>query len=206
MDHFTTLSDYRTRVADLYAQVRQNPEPPGAWATWRSSRDILFSTHPQSPLEPADRPGGYQAPFLPYDPAFRVSAPLMESVSADGPSVNIAHSDTGKTPFAPVGTVSGVLPTGPFSLTVYWLDSYGGGLFVPFRDTTNGTGTYGGGRYLLDTVKGADLGSDDRGLVLDFNFAYHPSCVHSYQWSCPLAPPENHLAIDVPAGEQLGSE
>jgi uncharacterized protein (DUF1684 family) len=206
MDHFTTLSDYRTRVADIYAAVRQAPEPSVAWATWRSSRDTLFATHPQSPLEPADRSHGYQAPFLPYDPAFRVSAPLMELPSAHGPAVDITHSGAGKTPFTPVGTVSGVLPTGSFALTVYWLNSYGGGLFLPFRDATNGAGTYGGGRYLLDTVKSADLGSDRRGLVLDFNFAYHPSCVHSSQWSCPLAPVENHLAIGVPAGEQLCSD
>ena len=76
-------------------------------------------------------------------------------------------------------------------------------MFLPFRDGTSGNQTYGGGRYLLDTAKGADLGTEDGGLVLDFNFAYHPSCVWDDRWSCPLAPPGNRLDIEVLAGEGL---
>jgi len=41
---------------------------------------------------------------------------------------------------------------------MYWLDGYAGGVFLPFRDASSGTETYGDGRYLLDTSKGADLG------------------------------------------------
>ena len=40
-------------------------------------------------------------------------------------------------------------------------------------------------------------------LVLDFNFAYHASCVYSPRWSCPLAPPANHLEVPIRAGERL---
>ncbi|HVM10097.1 MAG TPA: DUF1684 domain-containing protein [Acidimicrobiales bacterium] len=84
------------------------------------------------------------------------------------------------------------------------LEGYGGGLFLPFRDATAGDTTYGGGRYLLDTVKGADLGSTGSGdLVLDFNFAYHPSCAHDPRWSCPLAPPGSRLDVRMEAGERL---
>lgn len=93
------------------------------------------------------------------------------------------------------------LPVG--RLALFWIDVYGGGLFVPFRDGTSGNGTYGGGRYLLDTVKGADLGSTADGrLILDFNFAYHPSCHYDPRWSCPLAPRENWLAARIEAGER----
>ena len=42
---------------------------------------------------------------------------------------------------------------------------------MPFRDSTSGRSTYGAGRYLLDTVKGADLGMEGDRLVLEFNFA-----------------------------------
>ena len=89
-------------------------------------------------------------------------------------------------------------------LGLFWLDAYGGGLMLPFRDTTNGSSTYGAGRYVLDGAKSADLGSvgPDQ-LVLDFNFAYHPSCMWDPQWACPLAPRSNHLAISVEAGEQM---
>jgi hypothetical protein len=89
----------------------------------------------------------------------------------------------------------------PRSLELYWLEAYGGGVFLPFADTTSGRETYGAGRYLLDTVKGADLGGDDRALVLDFNFAYNPSCSYDDRWACPLAPPANRLDVRVEAGE-----
>ena len=90
-------------------------------------------------------------------------------------------------------------------LDVLWLDAYGGGIFLPFRDATNGDSTYGGGRYLLDTAKGADLGHERHQIILDFNYAYHPSCVHAYRWSCPLAPPANRLELVVEAGERLAT-
>ena len=86
-------------------------------------------------------------------------------------------------------------------LDVWWLASYGGGLFLPVKDVLAGTETYGGGRYVLDTAKGADLGGRDGHLVVDFNFAYNPSCAYDSAWACPLAPPGNVLAIPIRAGE-----
>ena len=79
MDQFSTLSDYRTRVTDIYANVRRNQDPAEAWSVWRRSRDTLFATHPQSPLDPTRRSPAYETPFGEYDPAFRVSAALTES-------------------------------------------------------------------------------------------------------------------------------
>ena len=87
-------------------------------------------------------------------------------------------------------------------LAVYWLEGYGGGLWLPFADATNGAATYGGGRYLYDTIKGADLGVADHDIVLDFNYAYNPSCAYDERWSCPLSPPENRLPFAVSAGER----
>jgi hypothetical protein len=85
------------------------------------------------------------------------------------------------------------------------MEAYAGGLFVPFRDATSGSETYSGGRYVLDTMKSADLGADADAstVVLDFNYAYHPSCVYDARWVCPLAPPENRLSCAVRAGERL---
>jgi uncharacterized protein (DUF1684 family) len=95
------------------------------------------------------------------------------------------------------------LPVGG-SLDVWRLQTYGGGIFLPLRDGTAGRpgGSYGGGRYLLDTIKGADLGSDPSGsLVLDFNFAYNPSCAYDPAWACPLAPLGNIVTVPITAGE-----
>jgi hypothetical protein len=88
-------------------------------------------------------------------------------------------------------------------LDVWWLDQYGGGLFLPLRDGTAGETTYGGGRYLLDTVKGADLGTRARRLIIDLNFLYHPSCRYDSSWSCPLAPPGNTITATIEAGERM---
>jgi len=88
-------------------------------------------------------------------------------------------------------------------IVLYWIAGYGGGVFLPFGDATNGATTYAGGRYLLDTIKGADLGGDGDRLVVDLNFAYHPSCTYDPRWSCPLAPDGNRTAVPVAAGEQL---
>ena len=88
------------------------------------------------------------------------------------------------------------------SLDVWWLDSYGGGHLRAGQGRARpARGTYGGGRYLIDTVKGADLGGVDGELVVDLNFAYNPSCAYDPAWVCPLAPPGNTLAVELPVGE-----
>ncbi len=123
---------------------------------------------------------------------------------AEPETLEIGTSDGGAyrfTRFATVRVRTG--RAGPVRSTLYWLEGYGGGLFLPFRDATAGHETYGAGRYLMDTVKGSDLGATDDGrLVLDFNFAYNPSCSYDPRWSCPLAPPANRLDVEVRAGER----
>ena len=106
----------------------------------------------------------------------------------------------GVVPFDVIGTVR-VPEVG--SLDVWRLASYAGGIFLPVRDGLAGTpgGTYGGGRYLLDTVKGAHLGARENRLILDFNFAYNPSCAYDPKWVCPLPQAGNTLAAPVPVGE-----
>jgi uncharacterized protein (DUF1684 family) len=99
----------------------------------------------------------------------------------------------------------GIAPTPWGPLTLWWIHAYGGGLFLPFRDGTGGHQTYGGGRYLTDTVKGTHgrgltwLGHDT--VRLDFNYAYNPSCAYDDAWLCPLAPPENRVPAEIRAGE-----
>ena len=55
---------------------------------------------------------------------------------------------------------------------------------------------------MLDTVKGADLGEQDGRLVLDFNFAYNPSCSYDPAWVCPLATPVEPAGVPIEAGER----
>ena len=193
-----TLLDWRRTVAALYADVRTSAErdPAGTLARFRAGRDRLFREHPDSPLSAEARAAFAGLPYWPHDPAFRFEA-VVEPLP---PEPRVASSLAGEDfPLERIGRAR--LPVG--DLEVYWIAVYGGGIFVPFRDATAGAETYGAGRYLLDTVKGADLGGSGDRLILDFNYAYHPSCAYDPRWSCPLAPPANRLAVPIRAGERL---
>ena len=192
------LLDWKRRISGLYAAVREM-SPEAGWKLWRDTRDALFGSHPQSPL-PGDRRASFEGlEYWPYDPEARVLADL-EGVEA--PPEPITTSGTEPILFRPFARASFELHGEPLTLEVSWLAAYGGGAFLCFRDGTSGRESYGGGRYVLDTVKGADLGEDDGRLVLDFNFAYNPSCSYDPGWVCPLAPPANRLGVAVEAGEK----
>jgi uncharacterized protein (DUF1684 family) len=188
------LLDWKRRIFALYAEIRASSDPEAAWHRWRSTRDELFRTHPQSP-----QPGYSDLTYYDYDPSARVLAELED---LEAPPEAIETSGPEPMMFTPFARAHFELRGDVLTLELDWLASYGGGVFLCYRDTTSGKETYGGGRYLLDTVKGADLGEKDGRLVLDFNFSYNPSCVYDPSWVCPLAPPANRLAVAVEAGEK----
>jgi uncharacterized protein len=194
--------DWRRRIWALYAEVRRvsRDDPAAGHRLWRVGRDALFKGHPASPLPPPARRDFTGLPVAPYDPGWRFQLPITE---AEPVTIELTAGSDGEVPFRRIGLLS--LPVGG-TLDVWRLQTYGGGVFVPVRDGLAGRpdGTYGGGRYLLDTIKGADLGpgGDATSLVIDFNFAYNPSCAYDPGWVCPLAPPANRLAVAVEAGEK----
>ncbi len=192
------LLDWRRRTAALYADVRAAAETQESCLRWRAGRDELFQEHPQSPLPDAD-PLRAGLPYWPYDPAFRFTARLSPPTAER--DITLPSTD-GDIRLVLAGSVHLPDPVDA-DVDVWWLGQYGGGLFLPLRDGTAGRDSYGGGRYLLDTVKGADLGSATGKLVLDLNFLYHPSCRYSPLWACPLAPPGNRVAAHVRAGERM---
>ena len=185
------LADYRERVARMHLADTD-------LAGFRRARDELFATHPQSPVPPAERGGFAGLDYFPADPDAIVEA-------APAPAAGTSTVDTG----GPDGVITyrrlATLDTPYGRLTLFWIEAYGGGLFLPFRDGTAGTRTYGGGRYLTDTVKGTfgrGVRIDGGRVRLDFNYAYNPSCAYDPRWACPLAPEENRLDAPVPAGER----
>ncbi len=193
-----SLLDWRRRVARLYAEVRAEPDVVAAHDHWRRTRDDLLRAHPDSPV-PGGRRAGYPgAPVAAYDPGLRFD--LAVDTGVPPKRMEVSTSTDGVVPFDRVGRMH--LPGGG-DLDVWWLGSYGGGIFVPVKDGSAGSATYGGGRYLIDTAKGADLGGDDGRLILDFNFAYNPSCAYNPAWVCPLAPAGNTLGRVLAAGELI---
>ena len=194
------LLDWKRRVLELYAEVRATADAAQAWQRWRDVRDDLFHAHPQSPLPLDTRLDFSGLAYFPYDPALRVLADVEPAAEE---TREIAGSAGSATRFRRFGRARFELAGERYALELYWLEGYGGGLFLPFGDATSGRETYGGGRYLLDTVKGSDLGAGPDGrLLLDFNFAYNPSCSYDPRWACPLTPAANRLSLPVRAGER----
>ena len=213
------LADWRRRVAELYAAIRADDDPERAHAGWRAVRDELIGTHPQSPAPPGAAVRSAGVPYWPYDPALRFELPLLAAATGAKTATATANEATGAkaaaaasldiptdrgnvTSLELAGRVEVPDPVGA-SLDVWSLRQYAGGLFVPVRDGTAGETSYGGGRYLLDTAKGADLGGGPGTLVIDLNFLYHPSCRYNPAWQCPLAPPGNTIPYPVRAGERF---
>jgi uncharacterized protein (DUF1684 family) len=206
MPTWLELYDWRKRVAALYAErdatLRLGDAPEAIWLRWRAERDRLFALHPQSPLSDATRHTFTALPYYPYDQALRITAQL-EPLSDD------ANTFDGVAPagmrFRRAARLRLTLDDAPTELILYWIDVYGGGLFLPFWDASAADATYDGGRYLCDTVKGSDLfhpSDDTASVIVDFNYAYNPSCAYDDRWFCPLAPRENRLAQSIRAGEQ----
>ena len=191
------VADWRRRVFALYQSVRAESDPAAAHALWRAGRDDLLMHHPASPVPEDERAAYGGAPVGEYRPELRFDAVIDTEVKRD--RWEFESATDGVIPFSLIGVLH--LPA-VGDLDVWWLESYGGGIFVPLKDALAGRSTYGGGRYLIDTVKGADLGMDGAQLILDFNHAYNPSCAYDPRWACPLAPPANRLPVAVRAGER----
>ena len=200
LERFSSLHDWRRTMADLYAAVRAMPEREG-WAHWRSARDRLFREHPQSPLAQSRRVQFRGIDCFAYDPALRFTVGLSPAI--DRETIQLEAGKDGTVTLVPFAMTIGLESALGKELTLYWIEGYGGGVFLPFGDATNGRESFAGGRYLLDTIKSADLGSSADGrLILDFNFAYYPSCAYSEAWVCPLSPIENRLPVAIRGGER----
>jgi uncharacterized protein (DUF1684 family) len=213
MSDYLDLYDYRTRVAEMYRTRRQATlDGEGAASVlqrFRESRDELFAKHSQSALDQEQKQIFQGLHYFPYNPAMCVEADIERDVEPQ--LLHVAMNAEETMTMTTVGRLHFSLEGVKVALSLYWLNIYAGGLFLPFRDTTSPAESYGGGRYLFDTIKGSDflpvpgtLG--DKRILLDFNYAYNPSCAYNDRWVCPLAPIENRLKVPVRAGEMKFKE
>lgn len=201
MTDYEDLLDYRRHVAEIYQTVRiSEAEPAETHQEFQRQRNELFRYHPQSALSESQKAAFSGLSYYPYDPTFRFLVEVQPSAEPIEHVINL--TDDGPTRIRGFGTITISVASQPVSLSLYWIMGYGGGIFLPFRDLTNRYETYGGGRYLLDTIKHADLGHEQGKIIIDFNYAYNPSCAYNPRWVCPLAPRENWLEVPIPAGEQ----
>jgi len=172
----------------------------GAIEGYRAEKDAFFKSAPGSPIPVAEREAFAGLPYYPVDVDLVFDGLALEPYTGDEPtSFQIPTSDGRLRPARRAGTLTFDLGGASRRLTAYELGGAhsDGRVFVPFLDATSGSETYGAGRYL-------DLEPDEDGTyALDFNLAYHPSCVYAPQYSCPLTPAENRLPDRIEAGERL---
>jgi uncharacterized protein (DUF1684 family) len=175
-----------------------------AVAQYRADKDAYFKGGAGSPVPAAERESFAGIPYFPVDDAWIADELVLEPYEGDEPVRFQIPTTDGKLRDAErAGVFRFELGGGPQRLTAYRVASADGtvheSLFVPFLDATSGTESYGAGRYL-------DLEAEEDGTwTLDFNLAYHPSCVYDPRFSCPLTPAENRLPIRVEAGERLAA-
>ena len=173
-----------------------------AIAEFRQDKDEFFRTSHASPIPEAEREAFDGLPYYPVDEELRFDDLTLEPYTGSEPvAFQIPTSDGRLRPAERAGVFRLPLEGEVRTLTAY---TFAGGsnesLFVPFLDATSGTDTYGAGRYMDIEVE------DDGTYSVDFNLAYHPSCVYDAKFSCPLTPAENRLPVRIEAGERLAPD
>ena len=208
MPDFLDLYDYRRRVAAMYREraeaIQSGEDAALVLQRFRVARNALFATHPQSALDEEQRKQFEGLRYFSYNPALSVTANVETTI--EPALLTVAMNAEESMTMTKVARLHFTVEGQEVGLSLYWLNIYGGGLFLPFRDTTSPAESYGGGRYLFDTIKGSDFlpvpeFSEKKRIMLDFNYAYNPSCAYNYKWVCPLAPLENRLHVPIRAGE-----
>ena len=161
---------------------------------FREAKDAFFATDHRSPIRDTDRAAFEGLTYFPPDDALRF---VVTPEGTDPTPVTIATTTGEERIYQRVATVEIAVDGRPRTLALY--DSGHPGWFLPFRDATSGSETYGAGRYL-------DLEPNDDGSVtIDFNYAYQPFCAYNDAYSCALPPLETWLEVPIRAGERMNA-
>ncbi|MDN3551445.1 DUF1684 domain-containing protein [Mucilaginibacter aquaedulcis] len=169
-------------------------------AEFRKSYMADFLTDPRSPLKQEDL---QYLRFYDADSTYRVTAKVQILVNAQA-FIMPVFSGAGKE-HRPYALLKFTLKGKPLELTVYkntmlsQNPQYSDYIFLPFMDDTNGSTTYGGGRYI--DLREGDF--KDGTVIVDFNKAYNPYCAFGNGYTCPKPPDGNRLPIAIEAGEKL---
>lgn len=164
---------------------------------FQNKQNELFKNPETSPLKNKDQKTFKGLDFFPADTNYIVTALLKRKLDTE-PFLMTTTTDR-KTLQVVYGVVHFELNDVSHKLEVYKsmdsMDKVGiNRLFLPFFDETNGTETYGGGRYIDLEIPRGDT------LIIDFNRAYNPYCVYNKKYSCPIVPRQNYLKTTIRAG------
>ncbi|GAB2957249.1 DUF1684 domain-containing protein [Hymenobacter coalescens] len=163
----------------------------------RKQKNEQFRSHRESPLPEELHENFDSLRYYPANAAWRLTAHLERLPAGD--TISLPLTEGGADKYTRFGRARFTWQGHEQTLTLLQrVSKTDKTLFVPFTDKTNGRGSYGGGRYLdVETP-----GENDQQVVLDFNRTYNPYCAYGTNFSCPMPPKENWLAIEVPVGEK----
>jgi hypothetical protein len=163
---------------------------------FRADKDEFFREQPQSPLRPEQRETFEGLAYFPEDETLVIRGRLeTEGVDLDERIV-MPTTTGGEQVYRRAGVVRFEVDGVPAQVTLFTAPDMRA-LFLPFRDATSGKESYGAGRYL--EVEPPAL---DGTVEVDLNYAYNPYCAYNPDWSCPIPPGENWLAVPIRAGER----
>lgn len=161
----------------------------------RHMKDEEFKADPNSPIPDHIRPHFKGLFYFEPDSAYHVTARLLPTDT----TIYMRRNAKDSTKLFKAYRLEFMWKGKKNYLTAYWNDSARAELFIPFRDSTSGNLTYGGGRFLdISFHPSQNTGT----LVIDFNRCYNPYCAYNPEYSCPLPPEENRLSFAVKAGEK----
>ena len=159
---------------------------------FRLQKDRFFASDADSPLTPEQRKGFQGLRYFPENAPLRLELQLKESSEKD--TVQMRTSTGGVERYSRYGKFEFSVDGQEVSLALF---ANRHGFFLPFADSLAGTETYGAGRYLEPESLGGGR------FLVDFNLAYNPYCAYNDQWTCPITPAENRLAVPIRAGEKV---
>ena len=162
---------------------------------FRQEKDQFFVSDPQSPLTPEQKRDFRGLSYFPENPDLRLKVPVEAFPEKE--TIQMQTSTGGVQRYTRYGKFGFMVDDQEVELTLYANQH---GFFLPFADALAGTETYGAGRYLEPEFLGGDR------FLVDFNLAYNPYCAYNDQWTCPITPSENRLAVPIRAGETLYRE
>jgi uncharacterized protein (DUF1684 family) len=163
---------------------------------FRQRKDGFFRDHPRSPLTPEQRAAFEGLSYFPEEPGLVVRAPLRTDGVDREERIAMQTTTGGEQAYRRAGVVRFEVDGQPAQVTLFASPEMRE-LFLPFRDRTSGSETYGAGRYLEVEPPGPD-----GEVEIDFNYVYNPYCAYNPDWSCPIPPGENWLAVPIRAGER----
>lgn len=160
---------------------------------FRKEKDEFFRTDRQSPLDLAQRKSFLGLHYYPESQDLRFDLPLEKAENAE--RVTMVTSTGDEQEYYRIGQIRFVVKGEEAILQVY-ISVNGGEYFIPFIDATAPNETYGAGRYIEPEDQGNGM------LHIDFNMAYNPYCAYNDNWSCPIPPKDNRIAVRIDAGEK----